>query len=809
MSSKSSIRRFMTQAFRRRQGTIRNPSPARLRIESLESRITPTGLQPNPVIFQPEVAPAAPLSQEGQAVRPGENLLQFVDTTGPTDLTHLTATITWGDGSPNSVVTSTSAATAQIVNTGGNNFAVVTLAAGAHVYEEAAAGTLYTVSVADDGVLNPPAGSTGASTPLNGGSGVADALLTDTTAVQPAANGVEGIPFTNVLLATFDDANPAATASDFPPANITVNFTGAPSFNGTPSYAVQPNGVSGGVSHWMVVATNLNVAEPGSFTVSSVVIKDVGGSTVTTANGPTFLVSDAPLRIDATGTTITATEAASTGPVVLATLTDANPGDHTADFTTAIDWGDGTPIDTTSGAVTFNPATGIYTITGSHIYPEEGTFFASVHVTDDDGFSVDTHFGLNDAGVVVTAPAQAPGAWYTDRFPPNAFVGGQTAQGRTGVIDEHISPADADGSRPAAFNSPFYDTQGRKYDLPPGTTYATIDLFVPLAWSTLSQQDTFNPSQPGNFGLLASFWATGVDNANTVTSFPIIAFNNNVAPSTAGAVGFRVFDQTNGYTNVPGFTGYNQWYQLSMAISGPDVVYFINGQLIYTDTTATGSTHLSDVILQGYNGGNDYHIDWNPVQDTPASVADVPVTINANSGAPFAPINEATSSPGGVVGTFTDPGNPAGTIDSPQTLPEYAAVINWGDGTITTLDTIANPTSFNFIGGGVWQVIAPAHPYAEEGTFPITLSITHDALAAVGPTQTDSITVNDVPVTINANSGDPLAPIDEGTTMPGGAIIGTFNDPGNPTGTIDSPQVLPEYAAVIDWGDGTTTPLDT
>ncbi|HEY2909777.1 MAG TPA: hypothetical protein VGI99_06000, partial [Gemmataceae bacterium] len=611
MSSKSSIRRFMTQAFRRRQGTIRNPSPARLRIESLESRITPAGLQPLPTIFQPEVSAGVPIFLEGQSVLTGEVLLEFGDSVGPSALSHLTATITWNDGSPATTATSSSATTANIVDTGLNDglgnelFQVVALGSGAHVYEEAAPGKQFSVSVADDGsaAVGGPGPNTGASTPLNSGNGVADATLTDTTAAQPAANGVEGVTLNNVLLASFDDGNPVATAADY---TVTVNFTGTPTFVGTPSFTVVPNGVSGGVSHWNVVASGLTFTEPGSFAVASVKVVDVGGSTVTTANGPAFSVSDAPLRIDATGTSITTSEAAPTGPVVLATFTDANPGDHTADFTTAINWGDGTPLDTTTGVISFNAATGVYTVTGSHIYPEEGTFFASVHVTDDDGFSVDTHIGLNDADVVVTAPAQTAGAWYPDRFPPNGFVGGQTAQGRTGVIDQTISAADANGvgSRNPPDNG-FDDFQGRKYDLPPGTNYVTMDLFVPAVWAGLNQQDP--NGNPNNFGSLASLWGTGVDGANAIASFPIIGFNNLGTNNgqVGGAAGFQVFDGTNGWTNVPGFTGFNNWYQLSYGLDpSGNIDYFVNGVHVYTDTTPTGTVAFSNEILEGYNGGN-------------------------------------------------------------------------------------------------------------------------------------------------------------------------------------------------------------
>ena len=53
----------------------------------------------------------------------------------------------------------------------------------------------------------------------------------------------------------------------------------------------------------------------------------------------TVAVADAPLT--ATGVNVSATEGASTGSVVVAKFTDAYPGNHTADFTATIAWGDG------------------------------------------------------------------------------------------------------------------------------------------------------------------------------------------------------------------------------------------------------------------------------------------------------------------------------------------------------------------------------------------------------------------------------------------------------------------------------------
>src|SRR5262249_39555188 len=191
---------------------------------------------------------------------------------------------------------------------------------------------------------------------------------------------------------------------------------------------------------------------------------------------------------------------------------------------------------------------------------------------------------------------------------------------------------------------------------------------------------------PASWGSLASLWATGVDASGGVNGvYPIIGFNNQAGSGTGG---FRVFDQTNGWTDVPGFTGADQWYQIGFGIRDGQIDYFVNGQLVYTDATAAGATALSTVMLEGYNGGNDYHIFWGGVRDARATVADA-----ALSAGPLTPPSATEGVPTGnaVVFHFTD-ANPRATA------ADYTAVVNWGDGSSDS-SAAAHPA--------VWAVANP------------------------------------------------------------------------------------------------------
>jgi hypothetical protein len=136
------------------------------------------------------------------------------------------------------------------------------------------------------------------------------------------------------------------------------------------------------------------------------------------------------------------------------------------------------------------------------------------------------------------------------------------------------------------------------------------------------------------------------------------------------------------------------------------------------------------------------------------------------------------------VATFTDPGGAEPTTD-------YSATIDWGDGATT-------PGTITFA-GGVYTVTGD-HTYAEEsaghtvsGKYPIVVTITHET----APTTTVNTTADVSDPAVLAAGGFTFTAV-EG--MPSGTqTVATFIDPG---GAED----LADYAALINWGDGVTSP---
>ena len=108
---------------------------------------------------------------------------------------------------------------------------------------------------------------------------VSDAPLTDTTPVKSYAVA-EGSSTGQQVLATFSDANPLATLSEFPIANVTVTWGATTS--GTPTYTIQQVSKTASASTWEVLGS-ATYAQYGSFPVA-VTVKDTGGQSVTTSN---------------------------------------------------------------------------------------------------------------------------------------------------------------------------------------------------------------------------------------------------------------------------------------------------------------------------------------------------------------------------------------------------------------------------------------------------------------------------------------------------------------------------------------------
>lgn len=123
----------------------------------------------------------------------------------------------------------------------------------------------------------------------------------------------------------------------------------------------------------------------------------------------TTVVTSCTLRFPAAGTQYSFTEMTISAPDFLAatganyssdvaSFTTTRSGAAAGDFTTTIDWGDGSPSST--GTVT---GSGTFTVAGSHTYAAAGAYPVSIKVTD----TTDTHANVGTATANVAASAAA------------------------------------------------------------------------------------------------------------------------------------------------------------------------------------------------------------------------------------------------------------------------------------------------------------------------------------------------------------------------------------------------------------------
>ncbi len=182
------------------------------------------------------------------------------------------------------------------------------------------------------------------------------------------------------------------------------------------------------------------------------------------------------------------------------------------------------------------------------------------------------------------------------------------------TLEESICATDSISNRPAAYQSTFYNTQGRKYDLLANTYSITISLYVPSSWATTNAR-------------MAGFWATAFDSTdsnNGSGDFPIIEFQgaiNSGDYANGGVPGFYGWDNVAGawdFIGLPAGFKYNTWVNLTMTLMpGHNFQYTVtdpsgkHGVSIVSPLSDATDASLGNVILEGYNYDNNYSIFWN------------------------------------------------------------------------------------------------------------------------------------------------------------------------------------------------------
>lgn len=204
-------------------------------------------------------------------------------------------------------------------------------------------------------------------------------------------------------------------------------------------------------------------------------------------------------------------------------------------------------------------------------------------------------------------------AWTTDRYEPNGFA--TVNFDSDDRLQISISEAQADVNR-GGQSGIFYNTQGR-----------TVAVGSIPAWSVSADLFVSSDMVTGNNLRRTDLWArTGDVGSEPGAAYPIIGLRRfdpadafNAGASNISSA-WRVWDGdvAGGWVDL-GASVDEGWNTLSMSGDSSEINFFLNGNLVYTDSTVNASmSDLTNVFLQGYNfnqvgGSQDYVAHWDNV----------------------------------------------------------------------------------------------------------------------------------------------------------------------------------------------------
>jgi hypothetical protein len=618
--------------------------------------------------------------------------------------TDYSATIDWGDGT----------VTNGTVSGAGGSY----LVNGGHAYSDEG---VYTVKVTATENSAVPAASVTATL-------IADLVEGDVLLGSAAAISVtEGSVFNGTSVATFNDTGfPGNVAADF---SATIDWG-----DGT----IDAGTVSG--TGTFTVSGNHAYADEGSYPVSVVITDDAPGTASATATTTaTVAEGDAGALISAT---ISPTEGQTFSGAV-ATFTDTGYPDQVAsDFTANIDWGDGT---ITTGTVT--GGSGIFTISGSHSYAEEGTFTILASFSDDPPSTL-TNVSITSTAVVADAPLSAIATTIasTEGLSFTGVVANFTDANPGGTVADFTATITwGDGATTAGTVSPNgvggFQVTGTHTYAEEGTDSITVAI-ADVGGSTATANSTANVAD-----------ATLTAASATAAATEGASFTGVVANFTDANPGGTVADFTATITWGDGAT-------TAGTVSPNGVGGF---QVTGTHTYAEEGTNSITVAIADVGGST-------ATANSTANVADA--TLMATATTITSPEYTSFS---GIVATFTD-------ADPNGAATDYTATVDWGDGTTTAGVIGTAGSAFNVTG---------SHVYAEDGTHTITVTIADVG----GSTATASSTAN---ITEPGISATPVAVSGFERSSAADITVATFThgNGGEPAGG---------FAAAIDWGDGTSS----
>jgi hypothetical protein len=559
------------------------------------------------------------------------------------------------------------------------------------------------------------------------------------TEVLNAAKETVAVP-TGTTVATFVD-NSGLASTDYTAA---IDWGDGTTTTGTVS------GSSG--SFTVTSASDHTYADEGNFTEVVTITRTPDSATI--APSGTVTVAEADV-LSASGTNIQGDPGVAFNNVTVATFTDSNTQNIAGDFLAAIDWGDGT-----SSTGTIGGANGSFTVTGSHTYTQNGQDAIRVSIGEDPSDGQDT------------ASAVASGT---------AIIG--LAPGSGSAISATEGTAIPAGTQVATFSDTTLTDTPLSFtatiDWGDGVTTAGTVVGAAGSFTVTGGPHTF--TDEGLDAVTTTVTRTADATTATITGQATVheadalsLTANNISGNSGqplNNVQVATFTDTYAGNVASDFTALIDWGDGTTTpgtVSGGGGAFTVDGSHTY----ATGGTDQLKVSVE-----DDRLADG---LATATATGTATATIAARTVTGQMVLTSATEATAlantTTVATFTD------SVSS-DAAGDFTATIDWGDGVTTTGTVVGSNGSFTVEGG---------HTYADEGSDPATVTLTHTADNAQ-TTASGSVAVAEADVL--AGQGTTFRPK---VNQPFTGAVATFSD-------TDTANVAGDFSGTINWGDGTTT----